>query len=275
MSKISIPDDVKGKELFDFLVANKKALMAEKKFRMKEADGISFSAFEVNESGILVKSVAKEVEADATKMDVTSVINTTNIMDSHKDVHIPGIWKKSISENKMLYLLQEHQMTFRGIITDEVKAYTRKMLWRELGLDVYGETEALIFESKLNKSRNEFMFDQYRLKRVKNHSAGMQYVQLFMAINDESYKEEFAVWNKYIDQVINRDEAEDAGYFWPVTEAKIIEGSAVPIGSNRITPTQSVKADTPNEPDESTQEEPLKPKAFDVDEAIRNLKFNF
>jgi hypothetical protein len=46
-------------------------------------------------------------------------------MDSHKDVHLPGIWKKTLQENKDLYLLEEHKFLFQGIITDQVKAYTQ------------------------------------------------------------------------------------------------------------------------------------------------------
>ena len=41
---------------------------------------------------------------------------------------------------------------------------------------------------------------------------------------------------------LNKAELERIKYFFAVTEAKAIEGSAVPMGSNFVTPTQSVKA---------------------------------
>jgi hypothetical protein len=109
-------------------------------------------------------------------------------MDSHKDVHIPGIWKKALHKTKSLYLLQEHSMTFKGIITDKVNAYTKTLTWKQLGLDAPGETQALIFEATIPKSRNEFMFNQYKDGLVKNHSVGMKYVQIEMAINTKIIK---------------------------------------------------------------------------------------
>jgi hypothetical protein len=69
----------------------------------------------------------------------------------------------------------------------------------------------------------------------------MIYVKLQLAINDEEEVQEFEVWNKYIDEIANKDDAVNQGYFWAILEAKLIEGSAVPIGSNTITPTLEVK----------------------------------
>jgi hypothetical protein len=134
-------------------------------------------------------------------------------------------------------------MTFDHIISDVVTPSTKKMSWKELGFDFDGQTEALVFDSEIGKTRNPYMFDQYARGYVKNHSVGMMYVKIQMCINsnEKYYIEEREAWDKYIGEVINRDEAEEKGYFWAVTEAKIIEGSAVPIGSNPATPTQSVK----------------------------------
>lgn len=265
MSKITIDESLKGKALFDFLVTNKAILIAEKKYDVKHSDAFKLSHFFVNTKGEVVK--ANPVSGGDT-IQVSSVINTTNLMDSHKDVHIPGLWKKSLSENKTLYLLQEHSMTFKGIITDEVKAFTKQMTWKELGYNADGITEALIFSSNIHKARNEYMYNQYKAGYVKNHSVGMRYVNIEMAINDEDYKQEFATWNKYIDQIVNKDEAEENGYFFPVLEAKVVEGSAVPIGSNFITPTLEVKTDTVKEPAQATHEQPLQ-KSFNIQQILQ------
>ena len=85
------------------------------------------------------------------------------------------------------------------------------------------------------------MFEQYKQGYVDNHSVGMQYVKLRMCVNDKDYEKGKEAWDQYIDQVANKDVAEKQGYFWAVLEAKAIEGSAVPNGSNPITPTLSVK----------------------------------
>lgn len=92
---------------------------------------------------------------------VKSAINTTNIFDSHGDVHIPGLWNKSIKEAKNLLLLQEHQMKFDKVISRNVTASAKMISWSDLGFDYEGKTQALIFESTVSKDNNEFMFNQY------------------------------------------------------------------------------------------------------------------
>ena len=240
---LEIPN-IKGKELFKFLIANEKTLVAQKKYEIKRADPVYYAGTVENKVGKTIKANTGIV-SNKTELAVTSIINTTYWYDSHGDVHIDGLWKKSLSENKGLYLLQEHSLTFKGIISDEVRAYTKAISWRSLGVAFDGYTEALVFDSTVKQSRNPYMFDQYREGNVKNHSVGMRYVTLDLALNDEDYPAYKALWDKYIDKIANRSEVEDAGYFWPVTQAKVVEGSAVPIGSNIITPTESVKNTAP------------------------------
>jgi hypothetical protein len=240
----------KSKEdLFRFLKENKSQLVSEKKFEMKRADAVFFAAHSINEKGEAEKEEAENVQSLLLKDRITvrAVINTTKLLDSHEDVHIDGLWKKSIKELKSVYHLQEHQMKFDHVISDEVKASTKKMSWKDLGAELPGDTEALLFDSQIEKSRNPFMFDQYVRGYVKNHSVGMRYVQLSLCINssEKYYREEKDNWDKYIVEVANKEDAENNGYFWAVTEAKLIEGSAVLRGSNWATPTQSVKETEP------------------------------
>ena len=231
----TIPEFTEKSELFKWLKENKHLLITEKKSQIKHADPVSI---------MVVPGVTNKANPELlnlSEINVKVAINTTSIRDSHKDVHIPGIWKKSLSENKLIYHLQEHQMKFDRIISDRVTAYTKTMTWLELGFSYPGNTEVLIFDSAIEKEQNAFMFEQYAKGRVKNHSVGMQYVKVEMAINSESKfdVDEKAVWDKYINQVANKEEVEEDGYFFAVTEAKVIEGSAVVLGSNRATPTIS------------------------------------
>jgi hypothetical protein len=254
-------------ELFKFLVANKNQLIAAKKFEMKCADSFAHSIAHVYE-----KEGANKEEGETQDLlsqdTITAklVINTTGLFDSHRDVHIKGLWKKSLKEIKLMYHLQEHQMSFDHIISDRVKASTENIAWKDLGADYEGETEALIFTSEIDKQRNEFMFYQYAKNYVRNHSVGMRYVQLFLCINseEENHKGEKANWNKYIGEVANREEVEDVGYFWAVTEAKLIEGSAVPMGSNWVTPTQSIKIEPSADTQEQEPDTPLLKKGIDL-----------
>lgn len=238
----SIPDNITNQsELFKYLKANKALIIQQKKSAIKHADsvGIYLKGFD-SEDVDKGFEVASDVQADTIRAKV--VINSTKIMDSHDDVHFDGLWKKSLTETKNIYHLQEHSMKFDKVISDDVKAYTRSLSWKSLGFDYEGNTQALVFESTISKDRNPFMYDQYLKGYVKNHSVGMQYVKIEMAVNstEKYYADEKAVWDKYIGQVVNSDLATSKGYFFAVTEAKAIEGSAVLRGSNIATPTISI-----------------------------------
>ena len=258
-------------DLFKALRDNKKALIAQKKMQTKHADSVSAYAVTKEDVKDANKADAASIK-DANKITVKSAINTINVLDSHGDVHLPGIWNKSVKERKDLYLLQEHQMKFDHIISDKVKASVDQISWSDLGVSYSGKTEVLMFESEISKEDSPFMFDMYVKGKVKNHSVGMRYVKMQLALNSDSKYdvEEKEVWDKYIDQVVNKEQAEAQGYFWAVHEAKIIEGSAVPVGSNTITPTITTEAakstSEKTEPEATTQ--------FNVSEAIQNMIIN-
>ena len=242
MEKLVIPDFETKKELYDFLMTNKDSLIAQKCSAIKFADGFEAHVNVLkNEVGVANKSTFDE---NQTELTVKAVINTTNIMDSHGDVHLKGIWNKSLKENKRIMMLQEHKSNqFDKIIAsgDDLNATVKTYTWKELGYDVDGETQALVFEAKVKKDRNPFMFEQYKQGYVDNHSVGMQYVKLNIAVNDEDYPLAKELYDNHINEIANKADVEAKGYFWAVAEAKAIEGSAVPNGSNKITPTLSVK----------------------------------
>ena len=256
---MEIPKFNTRKELFEFLIENKETLIAQKKAVTKFSDGFAFDSKSILIPGGLDVDVSKAnepiVDAPDT-LQVKAVINTTNVMDSHDDVHLPGLWDKSLKENKNIMHLQEHQMKFDSIISDgkDLKSRVETKQWKGLGFGFKGDTQALIFDSTVKKSRNKYMHTQYADGHVKNHSVGMRYVKLSLAINDEDAGSNFDTWEKYIDQVANKEIAEAQGYFWAVKEAKVIEGSAVPIGSNQFTPT----LENNKEPAQATPDEAAK-----------------
>jgi len=250
--------------LFAHLKANKALLIAEKKSTVKQADAVSFvgRSFEYTH-GDATEKAETVVPADPTApIKVVSVINTTNILDSHSDVHLPGIWKKSLSERKVHYLIKEHRFNFDNVISDKVTATAKTIKWSALGFPWDGDTQALVFESEIAPTDKTGMYERYKDGRVNEHSVGMRYVKLNLAINSENkgYAEEKAVWDKYIDQIVNKEVAVEQGYFWAVSEAQVIEGSAVLRGSNYATPTISVKSGEPTQatPDPEPDTEPLK-----------------
>lgn len=244
---------------------NKDLLISQKKNALKRGDVILGSILKEEQNTEVVTKAEGDV-VDMSGVDVVNVkaiINTTNVIDSHMDCHIPGLWSKTIKETKLLYLLQEHDMEFDKIIADSVnddlKAYTKKLAWSKLGQSFEGNTEALIFEAKVKKEVNEFMFNLYKNGRVLNHSIGMRYVKIYLCINsnEATYAAEKDNWDKYYNEVANKEIADEKGYFWAVTEAKIIEGSAVVKGSNEYTPTLEIEAEK-TEPSIDTPETEIK-----------------
>lgn len=99
-----------------------------------EAKNIEGSAV-VKGSNFLTPVLSMEV-IDENTIKVKLAISPSNIMDSHKDVHFPNMWKKSLSENKYDLLLQEHDMCFDKVIVDSIsgdlKVYTEMISVKEL-----------------------------------------------------------------------------------------------------------------------------------------------
>jgi hypothetical protein len=236
---MEIPQYTNKSELYKFLRENKNFLINTKKSQIKHSEGCSFEIVSnVNKAIAMLPEDTDEV------IYRQLVINTSNLMDSHDDVHIGNIWTKSINENSdRVIFFQEHQQELEKIISDgnDLKIFVKQIPFLELGYNSDILTDALIFDTSIRKDRNSFMFEQYKKGFVKQHSVGMQYVKIFLAMDsDDPYDAaEKEAWNKYYPQIANKERADEKGYFWAVTEAKLIEGSAVALGSNPITPTLS------------------------------------
>lgn len=219
------------------LIANKKELIRLKKTQFKKADNV-VSLNQVIKS----EKIQKNADTDS-EIFRTVVGNTYNYLDSHEDVHIPGLFTKSIKENKSSILhLHDHVHQLDAQVGKALDIYEKDLSWKDVGLEISGTTTALLMDSRIEKNRNANIFQDYRDNLIQQHSVGMQYVKIDLAVNDPEEKEEFTVWERYKDQIINIDKAEELGYFWAVTEAKLIEISCVIQGSNDLTPTLPSKS---------------------------------
>lgn len=194
-------------------------------------------------------------------IEIKAVINTTNVIDSHMDLHVKGIWNKTVNDNPYTYHLKQHENMFESVLSSRAKNINEVMNFKDLGLNIDKEMEANINILTLEKSKNPFMFDQYVAGEVKQHSVGMIYVNLELAWYDEDSKKDMDFFNWAKSEAINPEVADHYGYCWVVREAKKREGSAVVFASNSITPTLYVKNYEPQrstqktEPEQSTQKE--------------------
>lgn len=244
--KITIPSDLKGKELFTFLLANKEALIAEKKsMPMKYTDTLSHKAvvkyFSSKTGATKDDSGNTEDPTDPNKLHVTAVANVFLYMDSQYDVLLPGCCKRTLKERKGKFVqLHDHIYKIDAKIGEVTDVYTKDLQLSELGVLKTGSVESLIFEFDAIKSYNEQIFNQYKAGKVDQYSIGLQYVSIDIAINDPDSPKEIEFWNKNINNIINRDAAIAAGFFFVVSEIKLLENSAVLFGANDMTRTLNV-----------------------------------
>lgn len=226
-------------EMFKALVDNMPSILLLKKDEFKTADAFSFAYIDEIKGDEATKANKPVVDPNKTQLNVKVVMNTTGLLDSHGDVHIKDIWKRTLSHSSTKTHLQEHKREFDKVIDYNSKAYVSTLAWKTLGAEYPGSTQALIFESVVAEKQNKLMFEQYKEGNVKNHSVGMRYSDSRYCINSEEswakdYKEN---WDKYYPMVANKEDADARGYFNAVLEAKLVEGSSVLFGSNWISPT--------------------------------------
>lgn len=226
------------KELFKHLVTNKAELVALKKSAIKFCDPIDSIERMIEEVATKAK-YPYENDEEKGVLKRTIVANTYNWLDSHGDVHLDGVFANSIQQKgTKIFHLNSHQMDFSAKIGKVVGVEEKSISWRELGQGKTGMTQALLVSSEIRKSYNETLYSAYLNDEVDQHSVGMQYVNISLAVNDEEeYPREYEEWKKHINKIGNRAEAEQKGFFWAVYEAKLIEVSAVLMGSNQLTPT--------------------------------------
>lgn len=219
------------------LIKNKAEIIKLKKAQLKKGDIISFDT----KAQITTKADVNTADSD-TEIHRTIVGNTYGFMDSHDDVHFKGIFSKSIKENgtKVLHL-HDHVHELAAKVGTPLEVYEKEVSWADVGLKTGGTTTALLMDTRIEKERNPNIFKDYLNGSINQHSVGMQYVKIDLAVNDPEEEEEYATWNKYKDEVINIEKAEEQGFFWAVTEAKLIEISCVIAGSNELTPTLEPK----------------------------------
>lgn len=245
---LTIPEFKEQKDLIAYLIANKTELIDLKKSAIKNfvpCGGL------VADSGLVSKAFTSDmVDTDET-IYRTIVGNTYNWMDSHDDVHLNNLFGQSIKDkNGRIYHRHDHVPMLTAKVGKFSKVYEQVVNWTDVGVNKVGQTMALLADSAIRKSYNPLIFESYKDGEIDQHSVGMQYVKIFLAVNNKENKEEFDAWNKYFPLLGNPEKALEKGYFWVVKEAKLIEISCVTDGSNELTgmynpPKSSLNIDPP------------------------------
>ena len=165
----------------------------------------------------------------------TIIANTYNYMDSHDDVHLNNVFKKSLEETKKLFLLHDHKFEVTAQTGNILRAYEQEGRFLYYGYNSPLDTQALLLDVEIERAKNELVYNEYKDHNINQHSVGMYYVKIDLAIDNQDDKEAYALYRKYLPQIGNADEVEKQGYFFAVQEAKLKETSAVLMGSNPLT----------------------------------------
>lgn len=233
--KLQLPD-LPQSELIAYLVTNKEDLIECKKSTIKfcdEVGGLFISKV------LTTKAVNGSTDTD-NEISRTIVGNTYNWMDSHDDVHLDNVFGASIAQKgDRVRHFHDHIQQLSARVGVPQRVYEEKISWTDLGVNKMGQTMSLLMDSRIKRAMNPMIFDDYKEGNIDQHSVGMRYIKIDLAVNNPDNKEEYALWNKYIGQIGNRERAEEKGYFWAVKEAALMEVSCVLEGSNELTPTMN------------------------------------
>lgn len=242
--KLNIPQFKDKKELYKYLITNKQELFDLKKSATKWADGVS----------VLDGEVCKALTADhLPKDDIESGVihrtiigNTYYWLDSHDDVHVKGIFTKTIKENAdRMRHTHDHVQQITAKVGQFERVYEKEVAWKDLGVNKAGSTICLLADSAIKQKWNAQIFDEYASGGIDQHSVEMIYVKMALAINDKDEKEEYKNWQSVFPLLGNPEKALEQGFFFIQSESKLKAISCVIEGSNSLTGTI--------EPDKSTQ----------------------
>jgi hypothetical protein len=281
---LEIDNSLPRNELFAFLKENKKALIAQKKAIKKDfysaVPGPMYGVKDIGKDVFEMKAPGDAVIPDtATSLMVSAAANTSMWCDTGMDVLLKNAGKKSMKERKgMIPQIYDHKWSILSEIGDVKDIYYQELPLRQLGLKQEGTAQVLTVDFECIKAYNPDVFEKYRLKKIKQHSIGIWYEDIQLAINapdDDYWEEEYKVWKKYIDQIINKELPESRGYFFAVSQFTLLENSAVLLGANFLTPTISTseKEATSDTPPESGTGSGPEPNAFNVDDYLKTVKF--
>lgn len=169
------------------------------------------------------------------------VVNSSNILDSHNDMHVDGNWNKTKKEAQgKVYLVFDHSLKRGDIIAmaKDIELLTAKVPFSLLGKSYEGETYSLIYKVAknkiINKEAKEWLEQGYDLQA----SVRMQYVKIDSAFNSTNpdYAKQKATFDEYYPLIANKENFESIDYFWVIKEAKnVMESSLVLFGSNPVT----------------------------------------
>lgn len=212
-----------------------------------------------------LNSVRMEIADKAIKPDKDYyyiAVNTTGILDSHDDLHVNGIWNKTlIDQQGKNYLVDTHELTIGTTIVrkEDIEMFVAKVTFSSLGMPFSGSTQVLVYKFRKDKVINATAKEWLESGAAIQASVRMRYVGIKFALDSNAPEDAVSKKNydDYIGVIANKDDFEYIPYFFIITEAKNEkESSLVPFGSNAITG-NIIKDIEPSADTQNKDEKPL------------------
>lgn len=227
-------------ELFKSLKENLNIIVDQKKAKIyesyKKGQSINMKSIDVSKFDI---EQQKALKLDDNYYYVA--FNSTRILDSHEDVHIDGLWKKTIQEKQFKnYVVTDHELEVLNTVVrkEYVEIFTAKIPFSVLGKKYNGNTEVLIYKFPKDKVQIPIVKDWLDSGDELQGSVRMKYIKFLFCLDsnnpeDEDFKNNY---DKYIDYIANKEDFEYIPYFFAILEASNEkESSFVLYGSNNVT----------------------------------------
>lgn len=203
-------------------------------------------------------------------------VNSTRILDSHKDLHIDGLWNKTKKEQQgKNYLVADHRLELdKTIVKKEyVEILTATIPFAMIGKKYKGDTEVLIYKVKKDKVINQVAKEWLESGDSIEGSVRMRYVDILFAVNStakEDYQDK-KNYDEYINVIANKEDFDqEIQYFWVVKQAiNVFESSLVIFGSNGATGLISIDTTKEIQPSNDTE------KQIEPDNSTQNTQKDF
>jgi len=168
-------------------------------------------------------------------------VNTTRILDSHNDLHLDGLWNKSVKDQQgNNYLVADHNLCIDDVIVkkEHIEMFVAMLPFALLGKDYPGNTQALVYkfpkDKVIHSKAKEWLDSGDQIEA----SVRMQYVDIAFAM-DSNAPQDATEKKNYDDNfgyIANSKDFEYIPYYFIIKEAKNIrESSLVVFGSNPVT----------------------------------------
>lgn len=252
---------IKSRYFADKVFATKEDLFAE--MRKSHPDLIAFKKAEIQKSCNKGVSVTCRLLKTSDNIKALSIdpayyyiaVNSTWVLDSHEDLHVDGIWNKSIKEQQgQNYLVCDHELTIDDTVVrkEYIEMLIVDMPFALLGKSYPGNTQVLVYKVAKDKVIHVKAKEWLESGDAIEASVRMQYVTILFAM-DSNDPEDVTLkknYDNYIGKIANKDDFEYIPYFFIIQEAKNVrESSLVIAGSNPATGNikdNEPSKDTPN-----------------------------